>query len=464
MTNNKLQKQIATITPPMAAILLTAIALLTPGWALGQSQKQARHLTDSLTTVYEGAEESGVRLGTDPVLDDYLAYAASQSPALKASFYRWKSLVEKSDYTGSRPDPTLSYGYFVESVETRVGPQVQRLSLRQAFPWFGTLGAKKDASTEAAWSAYEKFESEKLRLFYQIKAAYYDYYFLGRNLAIARENFELLTFWEAVASAKYRVALTQHTDVIKAQVELGKLEDQILSLEDMLEPAATRLRMILDLPDSVDVPLPTEIYVEEVSVDGDSVLTLALRNNPDLKSAARLIEKENAERRLAGKMSWPNFSVGLDFIDTGPALDPTIRDSGKDAWIVSAGLSVPLWFGKNKARKREAEARHRAAQYEYSDARNHLETFTEKVVFEYEDALRKTRLYRDGLVPKAEQALNSSYTAYQAGEMDFLNVLDAQRQLLDFQLMFEQARADLAVHRAEIEMITARELGAMRPE
>jgi outer membrane protein TolC len=440
MTNNKLQKQIATITPPMAAILLTAIALLTPGWALGQSQKQARHLTDSLTTVYEGAEESGVRLGTDPVLDDYLAYAASQSPALKASFYRWKSLVEKSDYTGSLPDPTLSYGYFVESVETRVGPQVQRLSLRQAFPWFGTLGAKKDASTEAAWSAYEKFESEKLRLFYQIKAAYYDYYFLGRNLAIARENFELLTFWEAVASAKYRVALTQHTDVIKAQVELGKLEDQILSLEDMLEPAATRLRMILDLPDSVDVPLPTEIYVEEVSVDGDSVLTLALRNNPDLKSAARLIEKENAERRLAGKMSWPNFSVGLDFIDTGPALDPT------------------------KARKREAEARHRAAQYEYSDARNHLETFTEKVVFEYEDALRKTRLYRDGLVPKAEQALNSSYTAYQAGEMDFLNVLDAQRQLLDFQLMFEQARADLAVHRAEIEMITARELGAMRPE
>jgi outer membrane protein TolC len=61
-------------------------------------------------------------------------------------------------------------------------------------------------------------------------------------------------------------------------------------------------------------------------------------------------------------------------------------------------------------------------------------------------------------VPKAEQALNASYAAYQAGETDFLNLLDAQRQLLDFQLMFERSRTDLAMRGAEIEMITGREL------
>ena len=68
------------------------------------------------------------------------------------------------------------------------------------------------------------------------------------------------------------------------------------------------------------------------------------------------------------------------------------------------------------------------------------------------------RLYRDGLVPKAEQSLNVSYTSYQAGETDFLSVLDAQRQLLDFQLQQERSKADLAINRARIEMITARPL------
>jgi outer membrane protein TolC len=61
-------------------------------------------------------------------------------------------------------------------------------------------------------------------------------------------------------------------------------------------------------------------------------------------------------------------------------------------------------------------------------------------------------------VPKAEQSLNANYTAYQAGETDFLNLLDAQRQLLDFQLLYERSRSNLAISRAEIEMITGETL------
>ena len=79
-------------------------------------------------------------------------------------------------------------------------------------------------------------------------------------------------------------------------------------------------------------------------------------------------------------------------------------------------------------------------------------------MFRHTDALRKTQLYRDGLVPKAEQALNASYTAFQAGETDFLNLLDAQRQWLDFQLSYQRALTDLAIARAEIEMLTGEEL------
>jgi outer membrane protein TolC len=383
---------------------------------------------------------------------------------LKAVFYQWNSVLEQSGYTGALPDPWFSYAYFIENVETRVGPQNQAFRLRQPFPWFGTLGAKKDITLKAANAAYQKFESEKLKLFYQVKSAYYEYYYLGRDIAITRENLALLTFWESVARAKYRVALKQHPDVIKAQVELGKLEDRLSTIEDMVEPVVARLRAVMNLPDSVQLAVPSEIAIEEVTVHRDSVFAQVLANNPDLKSLQHLIDKDYAARRLAGKLSLPSFFVGVDYIDVGPAVNPGLPDSGKDAWMASVGVSLPIWFGANKARKKEAEAQYRRAQNTYADAQNRLYAFTERILFEYDDALRKTRLYRDGLIPKAEQSLNAHYTAYQAGETDFLNLLDAQRQLLDFQLQHERSRSNLAIKRAEIEMVTGTSLPTPRIE
>lgn len=439
-----------------------AFALVAVGAWLGSvsadDKTKARQLSDSLGTAYELSEKGAPFDPSTARLNDYLTYAATQSPALKAAFYDWTSILERSGYVGALPDPSFSYTYFIESVETRVGPQYQVFRLRQSFPWFGTLGAKKDVTLEASHAAYQKFESEKLKLFYLVKSAYYEYYYLGRDISITRENLELLTFWESVARAKYRVALTQHPDVIKAQVELGTLEDRLRTLEDMVEPVVARLRAVTNLPDTVSLPVPTEIEVEETDLDRDTIITQVLANNPDLKSLTHLIDKESAAKRLAGKLSRPSFFVGVDYIETGEAVNPGVPDSGKDPFMVSAGLSLPIWFGANKARRREAEAQHRSAQNKFADARNRLTALTQKIVFEYEDALRKTRLYRDGLVPKAEQSLNANYTAYQAGETDFLNLLDAQRQLLDFQLRYERSKSNLAISRARIEMVAGRTL------
>ena len=183
-----------------------------------------------------------------------------------------------------------------------------------------------------------------------------------------------------------------------------------------------------------------------------------LANNPDLKSLLHVIDKDSAAKRLAGKSSWPSFFVGVDYIDVGEAVNPGLQDSGKDAFTASAGISLPIWFGANKAKKQEAEAQYRRAQNSFAEAENRLTAVTENIVFEYKVALRKTRLYRDGLLPKAEQSLNANYTAYQAGETDFLNLLDAQRQLLDFQLQYERSKSNLAISRARIEMVTGRAL------
>ncbi|MEE8576796.1 MAG: TolC family protein [candidate division Zixibacteria bacterium] len=415
-------------------------------------------LADSLTAQFESAELQTVSVDSAATLGSYLAYAAIQSPALRRAFYNWKSALEKTGYVGALPDPMISFGYFIENVETRVGPQEQKFSLKQTLPWFGTLGAKKDMARQSANAAFRKYEAEKLRLFYSVKAAYYDLYYLGRDIALTEENLELMKFWESIARVKYKVALKQHPDLIKAQVELGKLEDRLLTLKDKVSPTAARLRAIVNLPDEMTLTLPTVISTSETAVDKDRVLSDALENNPDLQAIEHLIDRERAGVRLAGKASLPSFTVGVDYIATGEALNASMDESGKDPFIVGVGINLPIWFGKNSSKKREAAARLQSAHYHHADAENRLTALVERIVFNYSDALRKTKLYRDGLIPKATQALNASYTAYQAGTADFLNVLDAQRQLLAFQLQFERALADLATRRGEIEMITGIEL------
>lgn len=438
----------------LAVILCTTLAAAAPAGA--SDREDSLSLADSLAAVF-GSTVATEFDAASAGLDDYLRYAARNNPALKAAFYQWKSVLEESGYAGVLPNPSISYTYFLESVETRVGPQNQRFALRQSFPWFGTLGAKKQMKLEAANSAYQKFQSEKLRLFYRVKSAYYEYYYLGRDISITRDNLELLRFWESVARAKYRVALKQHTDVIKAQVELGKLEDRLNTLEDRVRPVVAQLRAVTNIPQDVDLPTPGEIAIEESGLDREQIIRWVLADNPDLKAIEHVIESEAASRRLAGKMSLPSFFVGLDYIDTGDAIDPTMPESGKDPWMASAGISLPIWFGANKARREQAEAQYRRAQHSLVDARNRLTALTTQIIFGYEDALRKTRLYRDGLIPKAEQSLNANYTAYQAGETDFLSLLDAQRQLLSFQLDYERSRSNLAIRRAELEMIAGRD-------
>lgn len=422
-------------------------------WDKKKAKKEAKRIE-------EGYNQSGhfKKIDSNTELQEYLKIAAVNNPGLQSAFYDWKAALEQMGSVGALPDPAITFGHFIENVETRVGPQKQKIGLRQMFPWFGTLGNKEDIAFERSNASYKKFQSEFLKVLYRVKSAYYDYYLLGREIEITKENIMLLKFWESIARSKYTVDLKQHPDVIKAHLELGKLEDRLLTLEDMKKPIETRLLTALNIPDTVSLPIPLRIELQEVTASDKGYTNDIIQNNPDLDAIKYTIEKEKLAVELAKKSSLPNFTLGLDYIVTGEAANRELDESGKDSWLISVGITLPIWSGKNDAKKNEARARQRSAQYLFEKKENQLITLAERVIFEHDDALRKINLYRDGLVPKAEQSLNAAYIAYQAGKADFLNVLDAQRHLLDFQLMLDRSKTDLAKRKAELDMLTGVEI------
>lgn len=439
----------------LIGLMLTLIV----GLAAGPTSAVASESDDLDATVrrleegYSAKNSMTTEPGAAMDLNEYLHIAQVNSNSLRTAFYRFKAAVEKLGYAGAWADPRFSWGYFVENVETRVGPQEQRLSLSQGLKWPGKLDAKNDMAVETARAAYRKFQAEQLRVTYRVKKAYYKYFLLGRNIELTRENAELLRYWESVVRTRYSAGLQKHPDLIKAQVEWGILEDQLAGLEDQRKATAALLLAELNWDANIELPWPGVPVLDSGSFDEDSVTARMLANNPDLRALEHLIEKEQAGQRLAKTSSYPDFNLGVTYIVTGEADNPLMDESGKDPWMLSASVNLPLWFGQNDSRKKEAEARHLAAQYRREDRADRLAAQISRILFEYRDGRRQLALYRDQLIPQTVQLLNATFVSYQSEEHDFLTLLQAQRQLLKFQLAKDKALVRAATKEAQLLML-----------
>jgi cobalt-zinc-cadmium efflux system outer membrane protein len=400
------------------------------------------------------------RIGENPTLSDYLRYAALNNAGLKAAFEQWRMAVEQVPQAQSLPDPKFTYGYFIQEVETRVGPQHNRLELMQTFPWFGKIEARTDAAAAAAKAAQQQYEAAKLKLFFEVKDAYYEYVYLAGAIKIAQDNLELVRHFEQVARTKYAAAAIGHPDIIRAQVELAKLEDHLKTLQELRTPIVARLNAGLNRQTLEMLPWPQQEQQKFLAenVSREKVIALLRQQNPQLKALD--FERQAAISRveLAKKKFWPDIGAGLGWIDTGSAMNPGTPDSGKDPIILMFTMNIPIWRDSYKASELQAKADVLKTTQQKTEMENTIVAQAERALYDFEDSNRKTKLYGDILVPKAEELVGASETAYRAGTVDFLSLINAQQKLLEFQLQYERAVTNNQQGLARLEMLVGSEL------
>jgi outer membrane protein TolC len=439
--------------------------LLAVGLAGCASDRERLAWTDleALSASFRPVDEAPAALTSASTLDDYVALALTRSPALQAQSQRWRADLERIPQARALPDPQLSYGGFVEEIETRIGPQEHRFGVSQRLPWPGKLAYASDLALEQSEATRAKTEGVRRQIVSAVTAAYADYYYLAREVAVTAETLALLQHWESVAQARFRTGgQAAHRDVIKAQVEIGRLEDRLATLKDARRPHVERLRALLDLNPEAVLPWPTALPRRALALDDSQILALVAAHSPVLAELDRRVAARERGVDLAWQSYLPDLLVGLDYIAVGPAnrnaAGQRPRGSGDDAIVAKVGLSLPIWFGRYEAGVSEARARLRAAQLDRADAENTLESSVTRALFDYRDAERKMRLFRDSLVPKAEESLRTTATAFETGHGEFLDVLDAERVLLEFHLAHEKALADRVRSLAELELLVGVEL------
>lgn len=424
-------------TSPLDALYEPTRSVTQPGAAQPDSQPPSAFRETSSADV-----PAVPGLGESATPDEYIRYALYHSPAVEAAYQRWLAAAERLPQVGVLPDPRLSFGFFLDEVETRVGPQQARFGVTQAFPWFGTLEARESAAGRAAAAAWQRFQAEQLRVAEAVIDALHELSYLDSATGITEENLELLQSFEETVRARYRVGAGGHPELIRVQVELGQLEDRLAQLRAMRPAYVADLNAALGRESGAPVGPLERLSGRVVTVDAEALVEIARRSSPALLALDEEVEEQRFMTDVARKEGFPGLTVGLDYIVTDEAMNGSIPESGDDPILLHFGVNVPIWREKYQAGVREAMARRLSVAYEREDAGNAIAAQLHRVWFEHTDAHRRAQLYERTLIPKGEESLRASLAAFRAGEASFLDVLDAERTLLEFAIAAERARAD----------------------
>ena len=389
-------------------------------------------------------------------LEAYLQMAGENNPELKAYFSDYLAALERVPQLGALPDPELSMGIFLKPMERYMGNQQADIQLMQMFPWFGTLGARKDGASKMALARYESFQDARNRLFYQVKATWYQMYRLDEDIRISEENLKILQTYERLALNRYQSAGgtmgSGMSEVLRVRMEIKALENDVAFLKDSRLPLQAEFNQLLNRNLNEPVKLVDTLDDTALSLERLALLDSITQNNPMLKMLDAEEEAYVSQKKTARLEGRPMFGGGVNYMAFSPRTDHGMSMGGMDMVMPMVSVSIPIYRKKYKAMSREAELQRQAAGQRRDNLVNQLTTQWATALRDLDDASRRTGLYREQS-DLAAQTLSLLMTGYSAGGQDFEEVLRVQQQLLDYQLKLVAAVVDQHTAVAMLEML-----------
>ena len=387
-------------------------------------------------------------------LQDYFTLAAEQNPALQAKYARFEAAMQQIDQVNSLEDPTLSFGYFISPVETRVGPQRARFSLNQKFPWFGTLKAQGDVAALQAEAAYQAFKEARNQLYYQVATAYYPLYELQELIIIEQENVELMQSYKQIATSQFENAKGPMADVLRVDLRLKESATELEILEEKRETLLTTFNMLLDREPLAEVDIADTLTLTDFNAPGLSDSLFA--GHPQLRELALQQKAMQAKERVAKLQGMPKLGLGLDYVLVDERSGAELPDNGKDVLMPMVTVSIPIFRKQYQASQKEARLLQEAYARQEQAARNSLTASYQQTLFELYKSRQYIELYLEQ-TSQTRQVLNLLFSAYANDGNDFEELLRVQQQLLKYRRLLAGAISQYKVQMAELDYILSEE-------
>lgn len=400
-----------------------------------------------------GGGESDALAWSGDELPALEAAALAGNPALRRLQQESAAAWARARYADALPDPTIGGSVFGEPMMFPDGPMRGDLEVMQMFPWLERLSAQSRQACYEALAAEQTYAAQRLIVLGDLRQRWAQLYVLGQERRILEANRELLHSLTELATARIAQNRGSAGDVTLLTVEIGRVEEQLLTVRQRIAATQAEINRLAGRPAETPVAVPASLPTDLPGWSHEMLRQAAWKHQPEI-AAARLqthaarwgVEVARLQRRpdVSLRASWM-------FMDA----------PGPDPWLVGAQITVPVWNQKYTALRDEATRKNFAAAASVQELEQQYDALLRDLLEQARSSHQIAVLYRETIVPQAEQTLASDQQALANGVVDFDRIINDVRNLLTLQLAYHQAVGQLHISLTRIQQAVGMDLAAM---
>jgi outer membrane protein, heavy metal efflux system len=376
------------------------------------------------------------------------------NPSIRAARYRYEAALKRPSQVSTLPDPKLTYVDFGvgRPFSTFVNDFAYRgVGISQEVPFPGKLSLASEQAQREADSEAQMYRAMVLDLGAELKIAFYEWFSNAKSIEIANKNRDLLDRFEKIARARYSVGKGIQQDVLKAQVEIAKLAQQIEMLEQKRSSAEAQIDSLVNREAGAELGSPPELKSSPFDMDLDAVLSVVQENSPQLRARQFVVDSRAVGMERARRDYRPDFNFSFQWQHTA--------SGSPDYYMATAEVKVPLYFWrKQRFALEEAAARFEESRSDYQADLQRLRFLAKDQFLIVKSSERLLALYESGVIPQSSLSLESALAGYEVGAIDFLTLISNLTTLLTFETEYYQELAKHEQALARLEPIVGREL------
>ena len=444
----------------LLAVSCLCVLSLSPCGILGQQAAPSnRNVFASLNAMLSEAPQTS-EASPALTLPQVEAMAAESNPAISVAVRRVVMAEAHVPAAGALNDPTFMYrGWGVPLSQPWNYNQAQNMFMfSQSLPGLGKRDLRTSIARFDVIEAKDELAATRLQISVQVRKAFFDLLLAQDELRIHRQNVAIARQAIAAAQIRYTVGQVPQQDVLKAQVALTELDENLIRFERDAEVARARLNALMNRTPGTALRVEGSYHVTDRLPPVESLEKTALQERPDLLDAEAAIAKSRKKEQLAKKAYVPDVALSGGYM----LMPPT--SSMRNTYMVEAGINLP-WLNrrKNNAEIATAGARVTEQQAELADLRNAAFDQIQESLAETLAAQRLARVYQASLHPQAEATLRAAVIAYENNQTDFLNLLDSQEAVIRIDLAWLQALRDFNTRLADLELAVGTPIPLTQP-
>ena len=374
-------------------------------------------------------------LNVDQLIDEVL----QNNPEILAAKKKLEVFKEKVPQAFALEDPMLGFGIINLPTNFSFRDEdmtMKEISISQKLPFPGKRPLMREMAEKEVEAVFNEIQGKVHQIIKDVKTAYYDLSHTYRATEVTQRNKNILENFVKIAETRYAVGEGIQQDVLKAHVEVSRMLDELIMLEQKRRVLEAKLKALLNRPLETQVGIPEEVIFRKFPFTIEELQKMALEMNPTLKGMKKMIESKEKAYALAKREYYPDFNFRFAYgqRDNGPEM------RRRDTLTGMMEINIPIFYKSKQDRKvAEAKADIQVIEAQYKAMKNEILFMITDMGSMIQRGERQLELYKTGIIPQASLQINSAMSAYRVGKADFMTLLDSQMTLYKYELEYHQA-------------------------